>query len=188
MGLKKAGEYIRELHELQDNPFQWPDFLTGLPDRAAVLRKISDVFEKRGKYTVTLVKISNIQSYIIKYGYSRHSEIIQWASAILKTTSEKYRGSFVGVLGTHEFVIISRAEHMEAVLKEARQLFQKKARSFYSPADLKKKYLFSYQMDGKKVIVGFMDLIHATLKNYKGIDKREIIPTLTRSVLTHGNI
>ncbi len=39
MGLAEAKKYIQELHKKQSDPFLWPDYLTGLPDKAAIIKK-----------------------------------------------------------------------------------------------------------------------------------------------------
>ena len=91
MGLREAQEYITRLHKLQDNPYNWPDYLTGLPDRAAVLKKIDEVYDKFDRYSVAYVRIVNVHPYLLKYGDSKHAEIIQWAAGLLKTTAASFR-------------------------------------------------------------------------------------------------
>ena len=39
MGFKEAKKYISELHKKQDDPYLWPDYLTGLPDKNAIVQK-----------------------------------------------------------------------------------------------------------------------------------------------------
>jgi len=180
MGLKEAKDYIQHLHKLQDDPYKWPDYLTGLPDRAAVLRKLGDVYERPSKFSVSFVRISNVHSYMLKYGSSRHAEIIQWAAAILKTTASGFKGGFVGTVGTHEFVVIARLEHIDELLKKARQLFLKRTRNFYSEKDLKNNYIMNFARDGKKVFIGFIDLVSSTIKNLEDMERSEVIPYLSR--------
>jgi len=183
MGLSEAKDYIKALHALQDDPYRWPDFLTGLPDRTAVLRKIHEVYGKRRGQAVSLVRLVNVEPYLIKYGSTRHVEIIQWAAAILRTTAAHRPGAFVGVLGTHEFALICKAEDADALLKKANQLFRKKSRSFYGPADLKAQALFSYVREGRKVRAGLMDMAHATLRDLESVEISEVIPSLLRDLV-----
>jgi hypothetical protein len=98
MVTSEAKKYIQDLHKKQKNPFLWPDYLTGLPDKAAIIKIMDEVFPKLGEYSIAYVRIANIQPYLIKYGPDRHAEIIQWAAAILKTSSDKRPNSFVGTL------------------------------------------------------------------------------------------
>jgi len=179
MGLKEAREYIRKLHRLQDNPYNWPDYLTGLPDRAAVLKKIDEVYNKLDRYAVGFVRISNIHPYLLKYGDSKHAEIIQWAAAILKTTAEECKNGFVGAVGTHEFAVVCRNRDIREVLKKARALFLKKTKEFYSESDLERQYIFSFNRDGEKVFIGFMDLIYEVLEQPR-VEKHNVIPYLAR--------
>jgi GGDEF domain-containing protein len=180
MGLKEAKEYIRRLHKLQGDPYKWPDYLTGLPDRTAILKTIGEVYAKQGKHSISLVRISNVHSYLLKYGSSRHAEIIQWAAAILKTTAAEYKGAFVGAAGTHEFVVICRPEYSEELLRKARDLFVRKTRSFYDEKDLENNYILSFERDGEKIHIGFMDLLYSSADTSGGIEKNNIIPHLAR--------
>jgi hypothetical protein len=60
VGVAEARRYIEELHKKQENPYLWPDFLTGLPDKAAIINKLEDVFPKLGGLSIAYVRIINI--------------------------------------------------------------------------------------------------------------------------------
>lgn len=160
MGLLEAKKYIRALHKKQDNPYLWPDYLTGLPDKAAILKKLEEVFPKLGEYTVAYIRIANVHPYLIKYGPDRHAEIIQWAAAILQSTSKKCKGSFIGTLSTHDFIAICKTRNLEKLFNEAGRLFSKKMESFYTKEDLQKKITLSFRKNGNEVInIGLIKLI-----------------------------
>jgi hypothetical protein len=162
MGLREAKRYIKGLHKRQRNPYYWPNYLTGLPDKAAIIKKLDGILPKLGKHAVSYVRIANVHPYLIKYGSSKHAEIIEWAAAILKTTADKCKGGFVGTITTHGFVVICDAKNIDPLLKEAADLFKRKTSNFYSKDDCKKKSILSFVRDGKKVDVGLMKLISAT--------------------------
>lgn len=178
MGLKEAKAYIEKLHKLQDNPFNWPDYLTGLPDRSAVIKKIDEAFGKPGKFAISYAKITNVHPFIIKYGTSLHAEIIQWAAAILQTTCYRYKNAFVGAVGTHEFIVVSKVANTEELLNEANKLFVKKTKSYYRKGDLEKGYLLSFKRNGKEVFIGFMDLVSISMDDFSEIEKYDIVSHL----------
>ncbi|HHN65347.1 MAG TPA: hypothetical protein ENK09_08320 [Nitrospirae bacterium] len=181
MSLREAHRYIKELHRKQENPYLWPDFLTGLPDRQGILKKLDSVYPKLGQYGVACVRIASIHPYLLKYGYDHHAEIIQWAAAILKTVSSEYRGSFVGTAGTHEFVLIARSSHIFEILKKANSLFKKKTRNYYSEGDIKRGYVISFQSnEGETVRVGFMRLVAAVVTRPVDVEKIDLVPFLSR--------
>lgn len=176
MGVSEARRYIQDLRKKQKNPYLWPDFLTGLPDKAAILARLEEVYPKLGRYAVAYVRIANIHPYLIKYGPDRHAEIIQWAAAILKTTSDRCANSFVGTLSTHDFVIMCETKHLPLLLKEAGTRFRKKAESFYSAADLAKKETLSFSGGrGEKVSVGLMGLMSVIADKKLPIPRSQII-------------
>ena len=172
MGISEAQKYIERLHKRQSNPMLWPDFLTGLPDKNAIIKKVFDSYPK-GRSCVIYFRISNIQPYLIKYGPDRHAEIIQWAAAILKTTSDKYK-AFVGVFGSHDFIVVSQKKDSERLIGEAVRLFEKKAETFYSPEDRRLGRLITFSEEGKDISVGLMTLISAKLCG-EPIPKEQVI-------------
>ena len=181
MGLREAKKYLDELHRKQDNPFLWPNYLTGLPDRQAVLKKLETVYPKIGRYAVAFVRIANIHPYLLKYGYNNHSELIQWAAAILKTTCSGVKGSFVGTVGTHDFLVIAQTKKIDNIIKEADRLFRKKALKFYNETDRSRGYIFSFKDDsGANVKVGLMKFISFVLKEPPGIERINLIPYMEK--------
>jgi GGDEF domain-containing protein len=181
MATSEAKKYIQDLHKKQKNPFFWPDYLTGLPDKAAIIKKMDEVFPKLGEYSIVYVKIANIQPYLIKYGPDRHAEIIQWAAAILKTSSDKRPNSFVGTLSTHDFIIMCHTKKMAELLEEVCEIFRKKVSTFYSKEDLKNDLTLSFdRKDGKKINVGLMKFIAVVADKKLRVNKGQLIRNMAR--------
>jgi GGDEF domain-containing protein len=179
MGLRDAKKYIESLRKKQDNPFLWPDYLTGLPDRAAVLRKLDSIFPKIGRYALAYIRIANIHPYLLKYGSDHHAEIIQWAAAILKTNAAEIKGGFVGTVGTHDFFVISKTEDLLRLYKRSNNLFKKKMLSLYSSKDKKHGYVLRFErFTGDEVNIGFMKLVSSCLSSPPDIERINVIPYL----------
>lgn len=159
MGIMEAKKYIEKLRKKQDNPYLWPDFLTGLPDKAAIIKKMEETFPRLGRYSIAYVRIANIQPYLIKYGPDNHADIIQWAAAILKTTCDKCKNCFVGTLSTHDFIMICETKDLVRHMKEAERVFKKKVESYYTKEDLKNKTILSFKRDGERVDIGLIRLV-----------------------------
>jgi GGDEF domain-containing protein len=174
MGLREAKKYISELHRKQGDPYLWPDFVTGLPNTSAIIKKINEAYPKLGKFSISYIKIGNIHPYLIKYGTSRHSEVIQWTAAILKTAVDKHKG-FVGVLGSYDFVTVCNAKKTEECIQEATRLFEKKMKTFYSEKDLERKSVLSFKREGQTIDLGLMKLVAATVDRPTRIAKRNLI-------------
>jgi GGDEF domain-containing protein len=181
MGLTEAKKYIQDLRKKQSNPFLWPDYLTGLPDKSAIIKKIDEVFSKLGEYSVAYLRIDNIKPYILKYGPSKHAEIIQWAAAVLKTSSDKFPNSFVGTLNAHDFIAICETKDMVAFIEEARELFRKKAATYYSKNDLAKGVTLSFDRnDGKKVNLGLMKFVAVVVNRKLRLKRSRLILEMAR--------
>ncbi len=180
MGLPEVNKYIRELHRKQSDPVNWPDYLTGLPGKSAILHELDRTYPRLGRYAIAYVRITNIYPYLIKYGYSHHADLIEWSAAILKTTAQGLdEGSFVGTIGTHDYIVISKQPVMDEILKSSQELFAKKARACYSAEDRKKGVILSFETGGKTVRVGLMKLIYATTGGKPSLPKIDILPYLS---------
>ena len=73
MGLTVAKDYIKELHKRQENPYLWPDYLTGLPDKAAIIHRLAEVYPRLGRYAIAYVRVANVHPYLLKYGAAEAS-------------------------------------------------------------------------------------------------------------------
>ena len=180
MGLPEVNKYIKELRRKQSDPGNWPDYLTGLPGKSAILHELDKIYPKLGRNSVAYVRIANIYPYLIKYGYSHHADLIEWSAAILKTTAEGLdEGSFVGTIGTHDYIVISKQSEMDGILEKSQELFEKKARACYSPEDRKKGVILSFEAGGKTMRVGLMKLIYAATDEKINLPKIDILPYLS---------
>ena len=174
MSAKNAQKYITELHKRQRDLSAWPDFLTGLPDRYAVLRAIDDAYARLQMKSISYLRIANIHPYLLKYGTDRHIPIIEWCAAILKVTADKY-GFFVGAYDTHDFVAIGDRVKTEAFLSEVTAEFGKKALTFYSKDDSERRHFLSFKRGAEQVNIGHMKLIYSTVGGSSGLPKAQMV-------------
>ncbi len=176
MGLSDARKYIQQHRRRQNDPFLWPDFLTGLPDKAAILKKLEDVYRKLGKISVAYVRISNIHSYLIKYGPNHHADIIQWTAAILKTSTDRCKNGFVGTLSTHDFMVMCGSREMPKLMDEAADLFERQMRTYYSQKDLKDRTTLSFTKDkGTDIRIGLMKLVYVIADKKLSVERGDLI-------------
>jgi len=175
MSIAEARKYIQDLHKRQENPYLWPDFLTGLPDKAAILNKLQDVYPELGKSAVVYVRIANIHPYLIKYGPDKHADIIQWAAAILKTSCDRCQGCFVGTVSTHDFVVMCETRNIEKHMKEVQKAFNKQVQSYYVKEDLRKKTTLSFSRNGEIVSVGLIRMVAVVVDKPTAIEQSMLI-------------
>jgi GGDEF domain-containing protein len=181
MGLSDARKYITDHRKKQSNPYLWPDYLTGLPDKAAILKKLEEIYPRMNKYSVAYVRISNIQSYLIKYGPDRHADIIQWAAAILKTSADSRKNGFVGTLSTHDFMVICDCRDMQKLMEQATALFSKRIVEYYSKVDMKKQETLSFKKsNGKAVRMGLMKLVCVIADKKLPVRKSDLVINMAR--------
>jgi GGDEF domain-containing protein len=181
VGIAEAKKYIHELHKKQDNPYLWPDYLTGLPDKAAIIKRLEDVFSRLGKFSIAYVRIANVHPYLIKYGPDRHAEVIQWAAAILKTTCEKCENCFVGTLSTHDFVIMCETENLVKHVKEAGRIFKAQTRKYYSREDCISNSVMSFSRNGKRVNIGLMRLVTVIADKKLPVEKKNLLQKMGKA-------
>lgn len=181
MGIAEAKKYIQLLHKKQENPYLWPDYLTGLPDKASIIKKMHEASPKLGEYSIAYIRIANIQPYILHYGPDKHAEIIQWAAAIIKTTADKCSNSFAGTFNTHDFIIICKTKSVVKLFAEAREIFRKKVLTYYSGKDLAKEMILFYDRnEGKKINKGLMKLIAVVADKKLRVKRSYLLMNMTR--------
>ncbi len=179
MSLQRARRYIEQLHRRQDNPYLWPDYLTGLPDQRAVVRKVSEVYPRIGRFAICYLRIANIEPYLMKYGYDNHSEIIQWAAAILKSVASETGQTFVGKAGTHEFVVITRPSKTAEFIRKANTLLRRKLRHWLNEEDIKRGYIFTFtDVTGQVRKAGLLKFVCAYVDRPVEVEKLELLPYL----------
>jgi GGDEF domain-containing protein len=181
MSIAEARKYIQDLHKRQENPYLWPDFLTGLPDKAAILNKLQEVYPKLGKSSVVYIRIANIHPYLIKYGPDKHADIIQWAAAILKTSCDRCRGCFVGTVSTHDFVVMCETRNIEKHMKEVQKAFNKQVQSYYVKEDLQKKTTLSFSRNGEIVRVGLIRMVAVVIDKPTAIEQSLLIREMSKA-------
>lgn len=178
--MPEVNKYIKDLHKKQSDPVNWPDYLTGLPGKSAILQELDKIYPKLGRCAIAYVRITNIYPYLIKYGYSHHADLIEWSAAILKTTARSLdEASFVGTIGTHDYIVISKQSAIDEILEKSQELFEKKARACYTPDDRKKGVILSFEAGGKTMRVGLMKLIFTATDKKINMPKIEILPYLS---------
>jgi GGDEF domain-containing protein len=177
VGVQEARQYITELRRRQQDPLLWPDFLTGLPDERAVVRAIHDVYPRLRHYSITLIRIANIEPYLVTHGTARHREVIEWAAAILKTTMDRH-GGFVGRFRMHDFIAVCETKHLDAFLRETSRTFQRKMKAFYTKEAAEERTLLSFSRSGREVSFGLMELVSCSVNGADGIPKERVIEYL----------
>ena len=178
MGLAEARKYITQLHKKQDDPCCWPDFVTGLPGRPAVMKQMELVYPRLGRDAAAYLRITNIYPYLMKYGYQHHTGLIEWEAAILKTEAGRVRGSFVGAMGSHDFVVTARRTEIDGILEEAGDLFAQKTAPLYSPEDRKRKFIITFKGGDGDVRVGLMGLACARVAEKPPVSRPDFLPYL----------
>ena len=179
MGIREAQKFINDHRKKQSDPFLWPDFMTGLPDRAAVQKMVEKYYPKLKTYCISYICIENIQPYLVKYGSKNHVDIIQWAAGILKTTADKYDG-FVGILDTHDFIVICKRKDFDEFIKKVTSDFERKAHTFYTDKDLSNGYVLSFSREGSDVRMGLMSLKYRTT-NGMNLPREQVLLELERA-------
>jgi hypothetical protein len=181
MSIAEAEKYIRDLHRKQKDPSLWPDYLTGLPDKAAVIKKMDEINPKLGEYSIVYIRIANIHPYLLYHGPGKHAEIVQWAAAIIKTTCDICPHNFVGTFDTHDFVLVCRTGNVVKLFKRAQELFRKKTASYYSPKEVAKGLPpLAVGSNRKKVSYGLMKLIAVIAEKRLQVKKSDLIRNMAR--------
>ncbi len=149
-----ANDYIVKPFERDElllrvnNQLQWSrqqreaNPLTGLPGNLSINEETTRRLASGAPFALLQVDIDFFKAYNDHYGYARGDQAIQALSRILvEAASHHGEGNFVGHIGGDDFVLLTTAEHAEAVGQEIIEAFNAAVPGLYDPEDRERGYV-----------------------------------------------
>jgi diguanylate cyclase (GGDEF)-like protein len=149
-----ANDYIVKPFERDElllrvnNQLQWSrqqreaNPLTGLPGNLSINEETTRRLASGAPFALLQVDIDFFKAYNDHYGYARGDQAIQALSRMLvEAASHHGEGNFVGHIGGDDFVLLTTAEHAEAVGQEIIEAFNAAVPGMYDPEDRERGYV-----------------------------------------------
>jgi PleD family two-component response regulator len=148
----------RNQRALSSNP------LSGLPGNPSIEAEASRRLAGRKPFAFTYIDIDDFKSYNDVYGYQAGDRVIKDLARLLLTASGPgSANTFVGHVGGDDFVIISTAEQMRAILKTVLDTFDRESGTYYSAKHRKRGGLVTSNRQYRKQFFPVMKLSCAVI-------------------------
>ena len=148
--LNRAMKELRRLYNmaLDSSP------LTGLPGNNSIARRIESALFNEEQICVIYADLDNFKPYNDKYGFAKGDEVILFTSNLFDTALKKNMvyDYFIGHIGGDDFVITLPLEKTNDVVESIMLMFDKGITRFYTPEDVARKCIVSYDRLGKPQI------------------------------------
>lgn len=127
--------------------------LTKLPGNISIETEIKKKMEGGKPFAVSFVDIDCFKSFNDKYGFGNGDEIIKLVSLILRNAISEAGAleSFLGHLGSDDFVMIAPNEKAELICQKAIKSFSEIIPEKYDEDARKRGYLWGMDRQGKQV-------------------------------------
>ncbi|MFQ5517769.1 MAG: response regulator, partial [Acidimicrobiia bacterium] len=129
--IARVGTVLRRSREMREvSP------LTGLPGNFRIAAELHRRIEEGRQLAVIHADLDNFKAFNDHYGFMRGDSVIKFTShALSEAAAAADREAFVGHVGGDDFVIISHPDKVEAVCRQAMDIFDDGILDFYDAED-----------------------------------------------------
>jgi GGDEF domain-containing protein len=127
--------------------------LTHLPGGLAIENVLKARIESGAPFAFCLIDIDNFKAFNDRYGYSRGNDVLTFTAQSIVDATQRHGDpqDFVGHIGGDDFVVISRPERFEAILKRLIASFDAHIPTLYDAADRERGYIEGENRQGVRV-------------------------------------
>lgn len=110
--------------------------LSSLGGGAQIAAEVRARLAARRKMAVAWVDLRRFEAYNLRYGYDRGDALLEWMAGLLMDAGGRFPGTFVGRLGSDDFVLVTETGTVEELAEAFRQGFEAGIADFYDPEDV----------------------------------------------------
>jgi PleD family two-component response regulator len=146
---------------------QWENLTsptTGLPSGKLIEEQLRKLM-RHHNWAILYVGINHIAGFNEAYGFVAGDDVFRFAAMVLSDGVDQHGtdSDFIGHIGADNFMIISRADHAEAVRSYITERFKSEVGTFYSFRDRERGYIVLDDQDEEERHVPLMTLAVGTI-------------------------
>ena len=151
----------RTAQELEANP------LTRLPGNRSIQQALESRLASGRPFAVCYADLNHFKSFNDHYGFKRGDEAIQRTAQVLLEASRQHGSAkdFVGHIGGDDFIVITGAEHAEALCQAIVREFEAMSPSLHDEADRARGYFLHTDRRGQELRVPLLAVSIALVTN-----------------------
>jgi PleD family two-component response regulator len=110
--------------------------LQNLPHGTAIVAELERRRKVGGPVGVACLDVNGLGHFNARYGYERGDALLEWFAGLLVAEADQNPGSFVGRLGSDDFVVISAPEDALPMAEAVRHAFDAGVSAHHDPEDV----------------------------------------------------
>jgi DNA-binding response OmpR family regulator len=113
-----------------------PGGLQDLPSGPAIVAELEQRRKAGGPVAVTCLDVNGLGHYNARYGYEKGDALLGWFAGLLVAEAEETPGTFVGRLGSDDFIMISAPDDAPPMAESIRTVFEAGVGAHHDPEDV----------------------------------------------------
>ena len=110
--------------------------LSDLGGGAEIAAEVRDRLAAGRPVAVACLDLRRFEAYNLRYGYERGDALLEWMAGLLVRMARLFPGTFVGRLGSDDFVVVADTQAVEGMAEAFREDFEAEIAGFYDPEDV----------------------------------------------------
>jgi DNA-binding response OmpR family regulator len=133
--VERVRSRLRQRAHAIDPPNSGGSLLAQLGGGAQIAGEVARRLDTRRTVAIGCLDLRRFESFNLRYGYKRGDELLEWLAGLLVDARFAYPGTFVGRLGSDDFVVIAEPAAMRDLAAGFEIRYLQGIDGFYDPAD-----------------------------------------------------
>ncbi|WP_206459524.1 GGDEF domain-containing protein [Anaerovorax sp. IOR16] len=146
IGVVTIKDLLQKTTEIEISVAKHQNPLTGLPGNLLIEQKLNKCILENSNYTIAYLDLNNFKAYNDVYGFEKGDLVIKLFASLLRSSIPQEQ--FIGHIGGDDFIVILNHIVSENYFNNIKKEFENKILNFYQKADLKKKYISTFNRHG----------------------------------------
>ncbi len=121
----------QRLHQLDG-----PSSLAHLGGGAEIAAEVRSRLQGKRPCAVGCIDLRRFEVFNLRYGYERGDDLLEWLAGLLIDVAERFEGTFVGRLGSDDFIVVADAAAVEDFAETFRRRYTRQIADFYDAEDV----------------------------------------------------
>jgi DNA-binding response OmpR family regulator len=133
--LDELVERVRSRLRQRQHQLEGASSLARLGGGAEIAAEVRSRLRAKRPCAVGCIDLRRFEVFNLRYGYERGDDLLEWLAGLLFDVAERFGGTFVGRLGSDDFVVVADMADVEGFAERFRQEYVRRIADFYDPED-----------------------------------------------------
>jgi DNA-binding response OmpR family regulator len=133
--LDELVERVRSRLRQRQNQLEGSSSLARLGGGAEIAAEVRSRLRAKRPCAVGCIDLRRFEVFNLRYGYERGDDLLEWLAGVLFDVAARFGGTFVGRLGSDDFVVVAEMNAVEGFAETFRQEYVRRIADFYDAPD-----------------------------------------------------